>query len=70
MKNEPKKIYIGLDSGGTKCDLMIIDKDLKILFSKSFKALHYSVYGADVISKRLSGYILSSIKYCSLMVYQ
>jgi len=62
MKNESKKYYIGLDSGGTKCDLMIIDKDLKILFSKSFKALHYSVYGTEIISKKLSEYILSSIK--------
>lgn len=62
MKNESKKYYIGLDSGGTKCDLMIIDKDLKILFSKSFKALHYSIYGAEIISKKLSEYILSSIK--------
>ncbi|MBC8487231.1 MAG: hypothetical protein ISS16_10425 [Ignavibacteria bacterium] len=62
MENTNQKFYIGLDSGGTKCDLIIIDKNLKILFSKSYKALHYSVYGAEIISKKLSEYILSSIR--------
>ena len=69
-KSDPK-FFIGIDSGGTKCEILITDSLKKTILKKSFKAFHYSVCDAEIVAKKISGYIISllnskelSIKNC------
>lgn len=58
---ENKKFFIGIDSGGTKFDIVITDTQKNILFSSKYPSCHYSVHGAEETAKVLSGYVLKSI---------
>jgi N-acetylglucosamine kinase-like BadF-type ATPase len=60
--NEEKKYFIGIDSGGTKFEIVITDAKKKILYSSKYPSCHYSVYGAEKTVKTLSGYVLKSIR--------
>lgn len=57
-----KKFYIGIDSGGTKCEFMIADENMNVLFYKKFKSIHYSVVGAEKISDEFSSLIKKNLK--------
>jgi len=61
-----KKYFIGIDSGGTKFDIIITDVHKKVLFKGKYPSCHYSVYGADKTSEVLSGYVIKSIRKKSL----
>lgn len=56
------KYFIGIDSGGTKCELLISRNNGNAVVKKKFKALHYSVHGKKIISEHLSKIIISSVK--------
>ena len=62
MKKDVQNFYVGIDSGGTKCDLVIINSNNKILFSESTKAFHYSIHGTEIISENISKYLTSLLK--------
>lgn len=62
MTESKKSFYLGIDAGGTKCELMIADTDLKKIFSSKFKSLHYSVVGAKVIAEKYSALIKDVLK--------
>jgi N-acetylglucosamine kinase-like BadF-type ATPase len=66
MKNISGRFYIGIDSGGTKCELLITDSNKKILFNKSYKGVHYSVAGAKIYSKAVTGFIKNSLQSAKL----
>lgn len=66
MKKITKGFYIGIDSGGTKCELLIVSDGNKILFNKSYKGIHYSVTGADLYSCGVSELIRDSLKASKL----
>jgi glucosamine kinase len=53
--------FIGIDSGGTKSELLISDGDGKTIHKKIYGALHYSVHGKDIISNHLTKIIKDSI---------
>jgi N-acetylglucosamine kinase-like BadF-type ATPase len=53
--------FIGIDSGGTKCELLISGNKGNTILKKKFKALHYSVHGKKIISEHLSEIISSSL---------
>ena len=55
------KYYIGIDSGGTKCDIVIGISPSKIIHSVSYKSLHYSIHGTENITDFLSEIILKTI---------
>ena len=48
MNKSSGSYYIGIDSGGTKCELVISSPDKKIIFQKKYKGIHYSVAGAEI----------------------
>lgn len=66
MKNISDEFYIGIDSGGTKCELLITDVNKKIIFNKTFKGVHYSLTGAGLYTKTVSGFIKNSLKTAKL----
>ncbi len=66
MNRTSSGYYIGIDSGGTKCELVISSPDGKIIFSKKYKGIHYSVAGADVYSETVSGFITDAVRKCGL----
>lgn len=68
MKKNTKGFYAGIDSGGTKCEILITDSDKKIIYKNSFKGIHYSVAGVKVYSDTVSGYIISAFKKCNLIL--
>ncbi|CAN5498221.1 N-acetylglucosamine kinase [soil metagenome] len=57
-----KKFYLGIDSGGTKLELMFADTNLKKISEHTFKGFHYSLNGPDKTSEKLSEYILEALK--------
>ena len=72
MKKDIQNFYIGIDSGGTKCDLVIINSNNNVLFNESTKAFHYSIHGTEIISENISKYLTSlsrakkfNLKKCS-----
>jgi len=68
MKNIRDGFYIGIDSGGTKCELLLADTENKILFSKLFKGVHFSIAGNKIYSNKISEYIKSSLKEVKLNI--
>ncbi len=66
MKDIPDGFYIGIDSGGTKCELIIAGYGKKILFRKIYKGIHYSVAGLQSYIKAVSEYIQSSLRESGL----
>lgn len=61
-----KKFYIGIDSGGTKFEIVITDFQKKVIYSGKYPSCHYSVHGAEKTAEVLSGYIRKSTKKKSL----
>lgn len=62
MSKTDPKFFIGIDSGGTKCEILITDTDKKPIAKKNFKAFHYSVCDAEIVAKKISEYIVSMLK--------
>lgn len=62
MKTDYQSFYLGIDAGGTKCELMIADANLKKIYESKFKSLHYSVVGAKVIAEKFSVLIKDILK--------
>ncbi len=62
MSKSHPKFYIGVDSGGTKCEILISGEDKKQIVHKSFKAFHYSVFDAEIVAKKISEYVNSLLK--------
>lgn len=62
MSKPDLKFFIGVDSGGTKCEILITDSSKQIISKKSFKAFHYSVCDAEIVANKISEYILSMLK--------
>lgn len=54
--------FIGIDSGGTKSELVITDAKNNIIHKISYKAFHYSVHGKEKVSCHLKDIITNSIK--------
>lgn len=66
MKNISNRFYIGIDSGGTKCELLITDTGNKTIFSKFFKGIHFSIAGPLLYTTIINGYIESALKSANL----
>lgn len=66
MKNKLQDYYIGIDSGGTKCELLILSGEKKKLFNKLYKGVHYSVSGAEIYSDCVSGFIKEALRRSKL----
>lgn len=69
MKKNSKSFYIGIDSGGTKCELIIATKfnnEVKVVFDKTYKGVHYSVAGAEVYCETVLEFVDDILKVCSL----
>jgi N-acetylglucosamine kinase-like BadF-type ATPase len=54
--------FVGIDSGGTKSEILIAVDCNILLHNKSCKALHYSLYGQDKIIKHIKKIIVTSLK--------
>ncbi len=61
MKKKSGTYFTGIDSGGTKCELIIISPEKKIIYSKKYKGVHYSVAGAEEYSRKVSVYIKNAL---------
>ena len=57
-----KKYFIGIDSGGTKFEIVITNARKKILYKAKYAACHYSVFGAEKTAEVLCGYVIDSIR--------
>ncbi len=66
MKNISNGFIIGIDSGGTKCELLIADNNKKIIYSKFFKGIHYSLEGKSNYSNYISECITSALREAKL----
>lgn len=66
MKIKSNGFYIGIDSGGTKCELLISAEDKKFLFNKSYKGVHYSLSGPEVYSNAITEFIKDSLQITNL----
>ncbi|MEO8210034.1 MAG: BadF/BadG/BcrA/BcrD ATPase family protein [bacterium] len=68
MKNISDKFYIGIDSGGTKCEILIVsgNEERKILYSKFYKGVHYSIAGVEQYSNAVCEFIKSSLSEAKL----
>ncbi|HEX2788551.1 MAG TPA: BadF/BadG/BcrA/BcrD ATPase family protein [Ignavibacteria bacterium] len=62
MRTDKDSFYLGIDAGGTKCELMIADVNLKKIYESKFKSLHYSIVGAKVIAEKFSALIKTVLK--------
>ena len=68
MKNFSDGFYIGIDSGGTKCELLITDTGRKTLFSDSYKGVHFSLTGSKEYAEIITRFILHSLKTVKLNI--
>ncbi|MEO8664687.1 MAG: BadF/BadG/BcrA/BcrD ATPase family protein [Ignavibacteria bacterium] len=72
MSKRSDGFYAGIDSGGTKCEVLIASENItgsisgKILFKRSYKGVHYSVAGLKLYSEKVSGFIKNSIASAKL----
>lgn len=62
MKSTDKNFYLGIDAGGTKCELLITDLFFKKIFESKFTSHHYSVVGAKIIAEKFSSLIKDVLK--------
>jgi len=69
MKKNAKGYYAGIDSGGTKCEIIITDSDKKTLYINSFKGIHYSVAGVKEYCDTVYEYINAAFKKCKISLY-
>ncbi|HMQ70642.1 MAG TPA: BadF/BadG/BcrA/BcrD ATPase family protein [Ignavibacteria bacterium] len=58
--------YSGIDSGGTKCEIIITDLDKKVIYLNSFKGIHYSVAGVRLYTDTVSDYLIRAFKKCNI----
>lgn len=68
MKKKSQEFYIGIDSGGTKCGLLILSDSKETLFNKVYKGVHYSVCGVEIYSNCVAGFIKDSLKRANLEI--
>ncbi|MEO8446784.1 MAG: BadF/BadG/BcrA/BcrD ATPase family protein, partial [bacterium] len=68
MKNKSALYYIGIDSGGTKCELLIASENKKITFKKLYKGVHYSVCGPEIYSDEVSKFIFDALRNAGLKI--
>lgn len=54
--------FIGIDSGGTKTEILIEDTKGNAIHRKVFPAIHYSVYGKEKVCTHLKNAILKTLK--------
>jgi|WetSurMetagenome_2_1015567.scaffolds.fasta_scaffold12238_6 N-acetylglucosamine kinase-like BadF-type ATPase len=54
--------FVGIDSGGTKSEILIADDCNILSHNKSCKALHYSLHGQDKIINHIKNIIIASLK--------
>jgi len=57
-----KSFFVGVDSGGTKLEVLITDEHKKVIHEGIYPSCHYSVHGAEKTSTELSNVILNVIK--------
>ncbi len=57
-----KKLFIGIDSGGTNCRVGFGDGTGRIIHSGNYESIHYSQAGAESFSEHISGVIKA---FCS-----
>lgn len=55
--------YLGIDYGGTKCDVICTDENLNKISKFTYKAYHYSKYPVIIVTDKLCYYINKSLKY-------
>lgn len=60
MTKSDNGFYAGVDSGGTKCEILICSEDKKIISEKTYKGVHYSVSGLEIYCNTVSGFIKDS----------
>lgn len=68
MMTQNKKFYVGVDSGGTKFEIIITDFLKRIIYSAKYPSCHYSVHGAEKTAETLSGYVFDSVKKAKLNI--
>jgi len=73
MKKDTNGFYIGIDSGGTKCELVILSAETdidktkqKIILNKVYKGIHYSLAGAEVYSNIVTKFIKDAVTQSKL----
>jgi glucosamine kinase len=54
--------FIGIDSGGTKCELLVKDANDKTILKKISGSIHYSVHGSEKTALHLKKIITDSLK--------
>jgi len=54
--------FVGIDSGGTKCELLINDGNNRTIQKKTYKSIHYSLHGKDKLAGHLKEIIKKSLK--------
>jgi N-acetylglucosamine kinase-like BadF-type ATPase len=54
--------FIGIDSGGTKSELLISDVKMNTIKKNTFKSLHYSIYGTEKVADYLEDIIINTLK--------
>ncbi len=62
MSKQVPKFFVGVDSGGTKCEILLADSEKKPIIKKSLKAFHYSVFDAEIVATKISEYIFQLLK--------
>ncbi len=60
MKSKTK-FYVGIDSGGTKCEVTIASKELEVVSVRTYKGTHYSLTGAVNYSGDINRFIKDSV---------
>lgn len=58
--------YAGVDSGGTKCEVLLASEDLKVIHVKRYRGVHYSLAGAQKFADAVSEFISDSVKRSNL----
>lgn len=64
MIKQSNGFYIGIDSGGTKCELLIMpsnDLNGKAVYRKLYPGVHYSLTGPETYTDQVSGFIRHSL---------
>ena len=59
---DKKKFFVGIDSGGTKCELLVKDANDKTILKKISGSIHYSVHGSEKTALHIKKIISDSLK--------
>lgn len=65
---QSKVFFAGVDSGGTKCEVLFCDDKKNVIFCKAYKGVHYSVTGAEVYSEIVTKILFDSLKKAGLKI--